>query len=143
MSDIPITKFFGRGRLIDARGQTTVTAGLLATANLQPGDIVLVLTGWYKHFRDPDYYQSFPEIDPAFAERLVAADIAILGLDTPTPDRPPFPVHKILLSKQVLIIENLTNLEALLGVAEFHVTAAPSKFHSEAAPVRVVAKIED
>jgi kynurenine formamidase len=143
MSEIPANRFFGRGRLVDARGRTVVTEDLLENADLMPGDIVLVLTGWSKHFRKADYYQSFPEIQPAFAERLVSEGVSILGLDTPSPDRPPFPVHKILLSKDVLIIENLTDLELLLEVRSFEVIAAPVKFYCEAAPVRVIARISD
>jgi kynurenine formamidase len=141
MSQIPASQFFGPGRLIDARGRERVTAELLENIPLEKGDIVLVLTGWYKHFRSSDYYEAFPEIAPEFAQRLVAAGVSILGLDTPTPDKPPFPVHKILLSKNVLIIENLNDLELLLGVDQFEVIAAPVKFHCEAAPVRVIARM--
>jgi kynurenine formamidase len=143
ISEIPITQFFGRGRLVDARGRELVTEDMLDNVSLEKGDIVLVLTGWYKHFRKPDYYDAFPKIDPAFANRLVHKGVSILGLDTPTPDSPPFPVHKILLSQNVLIIENLNDLELLLEVNEFDVIAAPAKFHCEAAPVRVVAKLRE
>jgi kynurenine formamidase len=138
--DVPIEKFVGRGRLIDARGRESVTDDLLNTADLTRGDIVLVLTGWYKRFRDPDYFESFPDITPAFAERLVSAGVSIMALDTPSPDRAPYPVHKILLANNVLIIENLTALEALVGIGEFEVIALPSKFRCEAAPVRVIAR---
>jgi kynurenine formamidase len=139
--DMPVSQFFGRGRLIDARGRKTVTEDLLDSASLQKGDIVLVLTGWYKNFRAATYYEEFPEIDPAFAHRLVAAEVSILGLDTPTPDRPPFPVHKILLSQDVLIIENMNDLELLVDAGSFDVWAVPAKYDCEAAPVRVVAHL--
>jgi kynurenine formamidase len=140
MCDVPVEKFAGRGRLIDARGLKLVTEDLLTAAGLKRGDIVLVLTGWSKRFRDPDYFESFPEIAPAFAERLVNAGVSIIGLDTPSPDRAPYPVHKILLANGVLIIENLTALDALVGIRDFEVMALPSKFRSDAAPVRVVAR---
>lgn len=52
-----------------------------------------------------------------------------------------YPIHKILLTKEVLIIENLTNLKSLVGVQSFDVFAFPMKLHAEAAPVRVVARI--
>lgn len=54
-----------------------------------------------------------------------------------------FPVHKILLKNNVLIIENLTNLHALESVSEFIVRAQPMKYHSDAAPSRVYAQIID
>jgi len=32
-----------------------------------------------------------------FAEFMVERKIKILGMDTPSPDKPPFPVHRLLL----------------------------------------------
>lgn len=139
ISDFPIEKFFGRGVLIDVRGKAQIGPELL-TEQLQEGDIVLFFTGFSDAFRTPDYYDTYPEISAAAAEALVAAKVAIAGMDTPSPDRPPFLSHKILLGKEVLIIENLTNLEQLLGKA-FDVIALPANFAAEAAPVRVVAQI--
>jgi kynurenine formamidase len=138
--DVPVTRFFGRGRLIDARGCRTIGPDLLQAADIRAGDIVLVLTGWYHRFGDDTYYANFPEVAPAFARDLVKIGAGIIGLDTPSPDRSPFVVHKILLSAEVLIIENLTNLEALLGVGAFDVVALPAKLQCEAAPVRVIAQ---
>ncbi|MDE2030532.1 MAG: cyclase family protein, partial [Alphaproteobacteria bacterium] len=142
MSDMPVAQFFGRGRLIDARGKAHVTKDLLDGIALAQGDIVLVLTGWYKKFGAPDYYDGFPEIAPAFAEHIAACGVAVLGLDTPSPDNAPFPIHKILLSKNVLIVENANNLGELVGVERFDVSAAPAKFQWDAAPVRVVAHVK-
>jgi kynurenine formamidase len=133
-------RFFGRGVLVDARGKSEVSAGLLDGVDLQAGDIVVVLTGWYHKFKGEDYYPAYPEIAPGFATRLVDAGVSILALDTPSPDRPPFAVHKILLGNGVLIIENLTNVEALLELRAFTITALPAKFDWEAAPVRVIAQ---
>ncbi|MBN2753098.1 MAG: cyclase family protein, partial [Rhodospirillaceae bacterium] len=139
VSDIPVSQFFGRGHLIDARGHDRITGDLLNGVPLEDGDIVLVLTGRYKLFREPDYYRTFPEVDSTFADRLVEAKVAILGLDTPSPDTDPFPVHHALLSQNILLVENLNNLEALLGISAFHVTAIPAKLRCDGAPVRVVA----
>src|SRR5678815_1970250 len=104
--DVPAQQFFGRGRLIDARGRAAVTPDLLQTPRIRRGDIVLVLTGWYHRFGDDTYYRDYPEITTGFARRLVQAGAAMLCLDTPSPDRPPFETHMILLSDQVLIAEN-------------------------------------
>jgi kynurenine formamidase len=96
--DLPAEKFFGCGRLIDARGRDAVTPDLLQDAKLRAGDIVLVLTGWYHRFRDATYYTDYPELTPDFARQLIRTGPAAVGLDTPSPDRSPFEVHKILLS---------------------------------------------
>lgn len=141
LSEIEPQKFFGRGVLLDARGRKSIDQDILRGKTLQPGDIVLLMTGLSDGFKEPEYYSSYPEITPKLGHALAEAGISILGMDTPSPDRPPFPVHKILLRNQVLIIENLTNLKSLVGSTEFEVIALPAKFHADAAPTRVVARI--
>ena len=77
-----------------------------------------------------------------FAVALVQAGIRALGMDTASPDREaPFVVHKTLLAREILIIENLVNLEALAGATEFEVIALPVKFQCAGGPVRVIARI--
>jgi len=69
--------------------------------------------------------------------------IHLLGLDTPSPDRAPYPIHRQLLGAEIVIVENLTHLDRLLGIANFEVIALPVKFQAEAAPARVVARVKD
>lgn len=57
-----------------------------------------------------------------------------------SPDHKPFPIHRILLRNDILIIENLTNLKELIG-KKFKVYAFPINLQIEASPVRVVAEI--
>ena len=72
---------------------------------------------------------------------MIELGVKIVGMDTPSPDRPPFAIHKLLFKNDILIIENLTNLEELLAHPQFDVIALPAKFDIEAAPVRVVAQV--
>jgi len=143
LPEIPPEKFFGRGVLIDAREKSQITVDLLTGTELQPGDAVLLHTGFSRHFREARYYQDFPTIAEDFAAALVAARIHLLGLDTPSPDRAPYPIHRQLLSAEIVIAENLTRLDRLLGIANFEVIALPVKFKAEAAPARVVARVKD
>ena len=140
ISDYPAEKFFGRGVLIDARGQELADVNLLAGIDIQPGDIVLVMFGWGGKFREPDYYQKYPEITEQFAAQLADLKVSIVGIDTPSPDRLPYKVHKILLGQDILIIENLVNLENLAS-KKFELVALPVKFDTEASFCRVVARI--
>jgi kynurenine formamidase len=139
IADLPPEAFFGRGRLIDARQADVIGPELLDASPAASGDIVLVLTGFSERFGDPIYYSGYPEISEAFAAGLVARGVRMLGLDTPSPDRAPFQVHKLLLANGVLIAENLTNLAALAGLAAFDVVALPAKYAADGAPARVVA----
>jgi kynurenine formamidase len=141
LHEYPAEKFFGRGVLIDARGKMSTDADLLSGVGVKPGDIVLVMFGFSQKFNQPDYYKTHPELTEAFANKLVELGVSIVGMDIPSPDRAPYQVHKILLGQDILIIENLTNLEALIGKQNFEVIALPMKLQTEAAFCRVVAKI--
>ncbi len=145
LSDLPVERFMGKGRLLDARGQTRITSELLHEVDLKQGDIVFVYTGFEGHFSDPKrYFGSYPEMTEDFAVALVQAGIRILGMDTASPEREaPFVVHKTLLAREILIIENLVNLEALVGAKEFEVIALPVKFQCAGGPVRVIARIAE
>lgn len=168
LSDYSVEKFFGRGVLIDARGKEKIDVDLLAnhphlTSPLQGeeiargfgaapspgggglgrGAIVLIMTGWSQKFNNDEYYKKHPVLTEAFANKLAELKVSIVGTDTPSPDRAPYKVHKILLEHDILIIENLTNLEVLIGKQNFEVIALPMKLQAEAAFCRVVAKVSD
>jgi len=141
IADIPLRHFTGMGHLVDARGKNSITADLLESYAINKGDIVLVWTEWSRKYHEPDYFDGHPEIAEDFAHRLVALGVFLIGMDTPSPDREPFPIHKILLAKDVLIIENLVNLAALEPYNTFRIHAYPIKYKAGGAPVRVVAEI--
>jgi kynurenine formamidase len=141
ISDIDLSALSGRGHLIDVRGATSFPAEVLDECQINPGDIVLFFSGFSEYFRMPRYYNDYPEFSLALADRLVTAGVRMVGMDTPSPDRPPFPIHKTLLSRNILIIENLTNLEHLLKAPQFTVQAYPLKLQADASPARVIAEV--
>lgn len=142
IDEIAADHFIGSGVLIDARGNDVIDASLLHGKTLTQECVVLVCTGTDKKYRTPQYDIDYPTITEAFAQKLADAGVKMLGIDFINPDKDDsFPIHKILLSRHVLIIENLTNIDALIGVHSFEVSAFPMKLHAEAAPVRVVARI--
>ncbi len=143
MNEIPVKQFFGRGRLLDARGRDVISPDLLNGVELHRGDIVLVWTDWSRRFKESDYFEKYPVLDTAFGQKLVDAGVHVVGLDTPSPDRAPYATHQVLLGGGVLIAENLINLEALAGVKEFEVIALPVKFDAEAGLARVVARVRE
>lgn len=141
LSEIPIDRFMGRGFLIDAREKTKIDTDLLEKSLIEKGDILLIHTGFDRKFGQPEYYETFPPITENFAHQVVERGVKMVGLDCPSPDYPPFLTHKILLGKEVLIIENMTGLENLIGVKNFEVIALPVRFESDGSPARVVARI--
>lgn len=139
ISDISPERFSGRGVLVDTRGAKAIEQ--LNNATIAESAIVLFYTGWGEKFRSSEYFTDFPVMTEAYAEELVKRKVKLVGMDTPSPDRTPFAVHKILLGAGVLIIENLTNLEQLIG-KRFFVQAFPLKLAADAAPARVTALVD-
>ena len=140
LDEYPVDRFFGNGVVIDARDRETIGIESLAAKEISKGDIVLILTGFSAKFEEPEYYLSYPVMTEEFAEKMVEFGVKMVGMDTPSPDKSPYSIHKILLGNDVLIIENLTNLESLLTFPRFEVIALPVRFEAEAAPIRVVAR---
>lgn len=142
IAEYPMERFIGRGYLLDVRGLKKIAYQDKYDEEIQRGDIVLILTGSDKYYGSDDYYNKHPEITEELAAFFVSRSIKLVGMDMPSPDYPPFAIHKLLLSQDILIIENLTNLELLLDVQAFEVFALPLKLHAEASVARVVARYE-
>jgi kynurenine formamidase len=113
---------------------------------LAKGDIVLFDFGWSARWRlrpdDRPYAEDWPGVSMEAAEYLVSQSVAALGVDTLSPDPPEAlrtqPIHPVVLEKQVLIIENLTNLGELPDFFLF--LASPLKIREgSGSPVRAVA----
>jgi kynurenine formamidase len=142
IDDYPINHFIGNGIVIDARTQVKIDSELLEGVNLENIEAVLIFTGRDKIYSTSQYFTDYPEISTDFAQKVVDAKIKILGMDQASPDYSPFATHKLLLQNDVLIIENLTKLDFLLN-KPFTLTALPLSTHTEAAPVRVIATLQE
>lgn len=141
---------FGKG----GRGDFQITRTDCEEIDLQPGDALLIRSGFSETFDDPAYFTDYPVLTEDAARYLVEKRIGILGIDWPSPDREPFAVHRILLGAEILIIENLTNLEELAkhvslfprgstakpGGSSFTLHALPMKLDTDSAPCRVIAE---
>ena len=123
---------------------------------LLPGTIVLFCTGWSRHFDTPAYLQH-PTLDAGIAERLVAAGVQLVGVDTLNPDPTPgpadpgqadpgqaqagtfLPFHDVFLGAGGGIVENLTNLDAVPWPEPWF-SALPLRLEGlDGSPVRAVA----
>lgn len=122
-----------------------------ARISIEPGDIVLIRTGWGRYFGADNarYLSGEPGIDVPAAQWLTAQGAIAIGADTmalevlPNPDPAKgLPVHQHCLAEAgVHIIENLA-LEELAadGVASFCLIVLPPKIRgATGAPVRPVA----
>lgn len=140
--EFPIDSFIGRGVLLDVRGEKNIGYKTEYEKLVQTGDIVLVFTGFADLYAEPGkYYKEYPVLEDELTDFLVRKKIKILGIDTAAPDKFPFNTHKKLLKEDIFILENLTNLKALVGVNDFEVIAVPLKIQAEASLVRAYAKV--
>ena len=117
---------------------------LFRSERLQGAEFVLLRTGWSARWGREDYFRGFPCLTGEAARWLVEHGVRGFGVDTCSvdpPDSTALPVHHALLGGQVLIVENLTNLEAL-PEGSFPFLALPLPLHdADGGPVRAVAMV--
>jgi kynurenine formamidase len=136
-----------RQDLVDAAERAGVLPG--------PGDVVVVRTGWARHFADPSTYlgqvDGVPGVTEDAAEWLAAHGIVATGTDTTAYERIApgeghrvLPVHRILLVEHgIYIMEHLDLDEAAaLGLTEFVIVVTPLRFvGGSGSPIRPVAVV--
>jgi arylformamidase len=140
LNEYNIDTFVGRGKYIAVEGEFSLETA--QNAGIEEGDIVLFHTGMDAKYHEPEYFENFPAMSEEIATYLVEKKVKIVGLDTGSADNQDgFPIHKLLLAGNVLIIENLTNLGQLKDV-NFTVYALPMNLDIDGAPTRVIAVVE-
>ena len=109
--------------------------------------LVIAYTGWSTYWNDSEKYRNenkqgimqFPSFSAQAAQLLIARNVAGIAIDTLSPDCPGSgdPVHRIMLSNNKYIIENIANGDQLPPVGAY-IIALPLKIESTEAPVRIV-----
>ncbi|MEM1225130.1 MAG: cyclase family protein [Planctomycetota bacterium] len=126
IDEIPLSKCIGKAwivNLLDLPPKAPITVDHLGSVALQhqPGDGLLLHTGWSRHVDQPDYYRDqFAPISPELAHWMVDHQVRMVGVEPPSVgdvnDLPAVTqVHRILLGGGVIIVEGLTGLEQLRG----------------------------
>jgi kynurenine formamidase len=152
IDQVDLSRLTGEGVVCRVQAGDDEVYGLDALVDLdlvEPGDLVVLDTGWWRHFGTPRYARH-PSLSVEVAEWLVDRDVALVAVDTGTPDlpvalRPPdfgWPVHHVLLGAGVLIAEHLTNLADLSGRRVELVLAPLSIRGADGAPVRALGRVQ-
>jgi kynurenine formamidase len=139
--DYPIDKFIGEGVIFDVRGLEIIDTEHIDSDKIKEDDIVLLYTNFDKYFGEDKYYEKYPVITEKLAKLFVSKKIKMLGMDMPSPDYFPFEIHKILMEKEIIIMENLTNLSHIKQKDKFEIYAFPLNIKAEGSLARVIAKI--
>lgn len=141
-ADFPLDGFAGEGVLLDVRGESVMAMKPQYEKMVRTEQVVLLYTGWDAHYHSPEYFSGHPVVGEALGEFLLSSGIRMLGMDLPAPDAPPFVFHKDLLRRGIFVLENLSNLGALLDAPRFEVMAFPLKVAAEASLVRAVCWVD-
>ena len=135
------------GRIVDvtAAPHRPIGASRLAADRDVTGHALLLRTGWDARWGTDAYWSGAPFVTRELAERLVAAGVALVGIDGPNVDDtadPSRPAHTVLLGAGIPIVEHLRGLDALPPVG-FRFSAVPPRIHGVATfPVRAYAELE-
>lgn len=158
VENMPLNKYAGPAILLDlrgpAKGQSPLLVTELTSAGASPetvrGNIVILFTGWAEaESGGPRFYGHGPYLSTEGAAYLAECGANAVAVDFPIdkhPDTPlstinDFPVHRLLLGQNIPLIENLINLDKLVG-KDFELWALPLKLQGgDGAATRAVARI--
>lgn len=129
---LPLEQLVGPARVFDLSAPVP---------EVQPGERILLRSGWSAQWGSAAYFTAFPGLPREWAERLAGAPAGLVGLETPSlhPDwEEDAALHRLLLEAGVVIVENLMGLDAL--PPQLFLAALPlSLAGADGAPCRVVA----
>ncbi len=147
LDDYGPERFILPALVIDAGNAKSVAASVLEDADIRPGDAVLFKTSNSTTGRslDPEHFHDFVNLSPGAAYRLTAMGVSLAGIDACSiegADNPAYPVHNILLSAGVLILEGLNLAEVSPG--RYILACPPLKIAgAEGAPARALLMDDD
>lgn len=109
---------------------------------------VALCTGWSRRWMTKEYYGSWPHLEEGAAQYLLEKGIRLIAMDMPSPDSRDMiqpgqdsPIHKILMSKGVILVEYLTGLEQIKKEI-FKLYVFPLKLKGlDGSPARVLAQV--
>ena len=144
IDQVPLEVCVGRALMIDVRNQ--LRDGRIGVPHLKPFEArireihrIIVHTGWSHMWGRPEFFTGHPVFTPEAGQFILECGVRLVGVDFPSVDLPPFPIHLLLLGNGIIIVENLTNLPALTR-EEFEFIVLPLKLTGrDGSPVRAVA----
>jgi kynurenine formamidase len=143
---IPINRFISRSLLvkITKASDELITAAEIEASNVKilEGDSVVFSTSWENEVDKEYYFSHSPGLSEDAAEYLINKKVNAVCIDSPSIDRGSdnnFPVHKLLLNKEILIVENLCNMDKI-DSQNFTLIMIPLKLSgASGSPIRAIA----
>lgn len=134
LDKVDLERLVGDGLVIDCRKYKEISKDAVKS-NVR-NKIVFFYTGQSKKTKE-EYGKNAPVVSDELAKLLVKGKVKCIGVDSFSPDGEPYNVHRILLSKDIPIVENLVNLDKLLN-KKFQAIILPLKVDLDGAPCRVI-----
>ena len=138
VSDVPQKKQFGRKKIVEQLKKCDLA--------IQKGDTILFYTSQYdRYYGKPEYMTDYPGLDREGTEFIIDQGCINFGVDSPSPDMwydKTYPCHSVCAQRGVPHIENLCNLDKVVG-KRFTFIALPLKIkNGTGSPLRAVAIVE-
>ncbi|RPI05811.1 MAG: cyclase family protein [Ignavibacteriae bacterium] len=140
LNEISLDRFTGHGCFLNAAGWKDIPLTAEYESLVQRDSIVMLYTGMSRLFGRKEYFQDYPTVSKELAQLFVDRRVKMMCLDSPSPDRHPYEIHKLLLEHHVLIAENLTRLDLLQSLHTFEVIALPLNIRADSSPARIIAR---
>lgn len=150
IDQIPVNRFISRAILvkISKTSDELITADEIEASKIKilEGNSVVFSTLWENEVDNDYYFNHSPGLSEDAAEYLIDKRVNAVCIDSPSIDRGSdinFPVHKLLLSKDILIVENLCNLSKIDN-QNFTLIMTPLKLSgASGSPIRAIAISEN
>ena len=139
IDQMPLDIFYGPVRVIDLGNCNLILSSDLEEHLLESPKRFICKTGGWKLLKKGQFPEQHPALTADAAELLVEKGIRLLGLDFITVDRAEgnFPVHNILLPREIAILEGLQLEQVEAG--DYILAAFPLKFKGgDGSPCRAV-----
>lgn len=138
VSDVPQKTQFGPQKIKDELKKCNL--------DIRKGDTLLFYTGHYdRYYGKPEYMTDYPGLDREATEFIIDQGCVNFGVDSASPDMfydKTYPCHMVCRSRRVVHMENLCNLDKLIG-KRFTFIGLPLKIREgTGSPIRAVAIVE-
>lgn len=149
IDEVDLDKCVGTVTCVDLRHKKAGdTVSLEDIKDIPTTERMLFVFGWYEWWKTDNYYKEFPFFEEDAILYLIEKGIKFMALDTPSPDdgsaiqkKDDSPMHKLLLEKEIVIVEYLCNTAQIDFSKNYEIIALPLKIHgSDGSPARVILK---
>lgn len=147
ITDFPASKFIGTAFKVSYQkdGENLIDQIESKISSYGKPEFIILNSGWSAYWGQEKYFEDFPLPNPDTFSYIAGLNIKGVGIDSISVDKvgaDELINHKLILSNELIIVENLTKLEELPECL-FNFQCLPLKIQkSDGSPVRAIAQID-